>query len=268
VSPASAPRPQKSPRQKSAIEKGSGSRAGLVAKLVAGVAALAAVLLLGRFAGGYLPGFAAWVKSLGVWGPVVFILGYAVACVLFLPGSILTLAAGVVFGLIRGTLFAFSGAFLGSAAAFLVARYLARGAIEKRLADKPRFAAIDRAVGKDGFKIVALLRLSPLLPFNLLNYALGLTKVRFGAYLAAAVAMLPGTLLYVYYGTLLGDLAKLAGGAKIERGPEQWVFLGVGLVATIAASVVIGRKARQALQENVGGDDHQADGDREEKRHG
>ncbi len=226
-------------------------RGGLLLKILLGAGALVALVLLGRQAGAYLPAFAAWVQGLGVWGPLVFILGYAVACVAFLPGSVLTLAAGVVFGLARGTLYAFIGASLGAALAFLVARYLARGAIEKKLEDKPRFKAIDRAVGKDGFKLVALLRLSPVLPFNLLNYALGLTKVRFGAYVAASLAMLPGTLLYVYYGTLLGDLAKLAGGAKIERGAEQWVFLGIGLAATLAASWYIGRKAKQALAESV-----------------
>jgi uncharacterized membrane protein YdjX (TVP38/TMEM64 family) len=224
---------------------------GLALKIVVGVAALAALLFLGKQAGGYLPQFAAWVQSLGVWGPVVFIVGYAVAAVAFLPGSVLTLAAGIVFGLAYGTLYAFLGATLGASLAFLTARYLARSAIEKKLEGKPKFKAIDRAVGREGFKIVAMLRLSPILPFNLLNYALGLTKVPFLSYLLACFAMLPGTLLYVYYGTLLGDLAKLAGGAKVERGAEQWVFLGVGLVATLAVSVFLAKKAKKAIDEEV-----------------
>ena len=173
------------------------SPAKTVAIVVAALAGLALLLWLGRKGGQYTPRFAAWVDGLGVWGPIVFILGYMVAAVAFIPGSLLTLAAGAIFGLVRGTAFTFVGATLGAAAAFLVARYAARGAVEKKIAGNARFAAIDRAVGREGFKIVALLRLSPVFPFNLLNYSLGLTKVRFLDYLLASVAMLPGTLLYV-----------------------------------------------------------------------
>ncbi len=220
------------------------------------LALLAAVVVLLKTYGGQTAGaltrFAAWVESLGVWGPVVFILGYGAATVAFLPGSILTLAAGIVFGLAFGTVWAFLGATLGSCLAFLVARYLARGWVEKKIEGNPKFRAIDRAVGREGWKIVALLRLSPVLPFNLLNYGLGLTKVPFWEYAGASIAMLPGTLLYVYYGTLLGDLAKLAGGAKIERGAAGWVFLIGGLVATLVVSVFVAKKAKQAIAEEVG----------------
>src|ERR1700690_3963469 len=144
-----------------------------LARIALGAAAVAIVLVLAGRAGAYLPAFAEWVNGLGLWGPVVFILGYAVATVAFLPGAILTLAAGAVFGVGAGVAYVFIAAVLGSCAAFLVARYLARGAIERRLAGNPRFAAIDRAVGAQGRKIVFLLRLSPVFPFNLVNYALG-----------------------------------------------------------------------------------------------
>ena len=112
----------------------------------------------------------------------------------------------------------FVGASLGAIAAFLVARYVARRAIERRLAGHPRFAALDRAIEKEGRKIVFLLRLSPVFPFVFLNYALGLTRVRFADYALACFGMLPGTLLYVYYGKVVGDVAALAAGAAAERG--------------------------------------------------
>src|SRR5262249_40158422 len=151
------------------------------------VAAVVGLIFIGRYVGGYLPTFITWVNSLGVWGPVVFIVGYVVAAVAFVPGSVLTLAAGAIFGLAKGVVIVFIAAVLGSAAAFLVSRYVARGAIERRLAGNTRFAAIDRAVGAQGRKIVFLLRLSPVFPFNLLNYGLGLTKVSFADFLVASI---------------------------------------------------------------------------------
>ncbi|MEA2694366.1 MAG: hypothetical protein QOJ16_3753 [Acidobacteriota bacterium] len=218
--------------------------------LVAAVV-VAALFLLGRQAGQYVPRFAQWVASLGIWGPVVFILGYMVATIAFAPGVILTLAAGAIFGIVRGTLYTFVGATLGACAAFLVARYAARRAIEKKIAGNPRFAAIDRAVAQQGLKIVALLRLSPVFPFNLLNYALGLTQVRFVDYLLACFAMLPGTLLYVYYGHAAGSLAEAAGG-HIQKGTAYWVSLGIGLAATLVVTTIITRLASRALKEQIG----------------
>jgi uncharacterized membrane protein YdjX (TVP38/TMEM64 family) len=179
------------------------------------------------------------------------VLAYAVATVAFLPGSLLTLAAGAVFGIAEGTLWAFLGALLGSSASFLIARYAARGWVEKKIEGRPRFQAVDRAVGREGAKVVALLRLSPVFPFNLLNYALGLTGVKFRHYLVASLAMLPGTLLYVYYGKVGGDLVTAAGGAG-EKTIWDWVLLGVGLAATVVVTVLIARKAKAALEEEVG----------------
>jgi uncharacterized membrane protein YdjX (TVP38/TMEM64 family) len=231
------------------------SKGKLVLYVVIGIALLAGLILLGRQAGGYVPRFAQWVESLGVWGPVVFILGYAVAAVAFIPGSLLTLAAGAIFGLAKGTIYTLIGATLGASAAFLVARYGARRTIERRIAGNARFAAIDKAVGREGFKIVALLRLSPIFPFNLLNYSLGLTKVTFLQYLAASIAMLPGTLLYVYYGKAAGSLAAVAGGAGIgketDKGTGYWVVLGVGLLATIVVTTFVTRLAGKALRQEI-----------------
>jgi uncharacterized membrane protein YdjX (TVP38/TMEM64 family) len=220
-----------------------------LAKLALGAVAIAIVLLLARRAGAYLPAFAEWVNGLGLWGPAVFIVGYALATVAFLPGSLLTLAAGAIFGVGRGVAYVFIAAVLGSSAAFLIARYIARRAVERRLAGNPRFAAVDRAVGAQGRKIVFLLRLSPVFPFNLLNYALGLTQVRFVDYLIASVGMLPGTLLYVYSGKLAGDVAALAGGAAVQKGTGYYAVLATGLVATVVVTMVITRTARKALSD-------------------
>lgn len=223
-----------------------------VGKIAGGIVAVAALVVLGREAGAYVPQFAQWVNDLGVWGPLAFVLGYAVATVAFVPGSLLTLAAGAIFGLAKGTVYVFIAAVLGSSAAFLVSRYVARAAIEHRIANNARFAAIDRAIGKEGFKIVALLRLSPVFPFNLLNYALGLTRVRFSDYVMAAVGMVPGTLLYVYYGKLAGDVAALAGGAAPEKGVGYYAVLVLGLVATAVVTTLVTRTARRALEEATG----------------
>jgi uncharacterized membrane protein YdjX (TVP38/TMEM64 family) len=223
-------------------------RASLV-RIALAAALLAALVLLGRAAGGQLPRFAAWVDGLGVWGSVVFVVGYAFATVALVPGSLLTLAAGALFGLAWGVVYVFIAAVLGASAAFLVSRYLARSAVERRLAGNARFAAIDRAVGAEGRKIVFLLRLSPVFPFNLLNYGLGLTRVRFVDYLVASFGMIPGTILYVYYGKLAGDVAALAGGAPAARGTGYWTVLVLGLVATVVATTMVTRTARRALRD-------------------
>ena len=221
-------------------------------QIALGVAVLAALVLLGRQAGGWLVAFAGWVNGLGAWGPIVFIAGYVAAAVAFVPGVLLTLAAGALFGLVWGVVYVFVAAVLGSSAAFLIGRYVARAAVERRIAGNPRFAAIDRAVGAEGRKIVFLLRLSPVFPFNLLNYALGLTRVRFIDYLVASVGMLPGTVLYVYSGKLLGDVSALAGGAAVEKGAGYYAVVVLGLLATVAVTVVVTRTARRALREATG----------------
>lgn len=212
------------------------------------VAVVLAALLLGRRAATLLPALTEQVARLGVWGPVVYVALYVLGAVLLIPGSVLTLAAGVLFGLVRGTALVLLAATLGAAAAFLVARYLARGYIERRIGTG-RLAAVDRALARDGFRLVLLLRLTPVVPYSLLNYSLGLTGVRFRDFVLASVGMLPGTLLYVYYGKVAGDLAALAGGQPVPRDAAYWATIGVGLAATIAVTVLVTRIARRALRE-------------------
>jgi uncharacterized membrane protein YdjX (TVP38/TMEM64 family) len=197
---------------------------------------------------GQVLAFAQWVKTLGPWGPLVFIAGYVVAVVGFVPASLLTIGAGTIFGVVAGTAWVFVAASLGACAAFALARTVARGAVERRILANPRFAAIDRAIAKDGRKIAVLLRLSPVIPFALLNYALGLTRIRFADYAIACIAMLPGTLLYVYIGSLVGDLAAVAAGSAASEGEGlQRAFKLAGLAVTAFVTVMITRIARRAL---------------------
>ncbi len=137
---------------------------------------------------------------------MIFVIAYAVACVAFVPGSLLTPGAGAVFGPVVGSVCASLGSTAGASLAFLVGRFVARDAVARRIAGNPRFRAVDDAIAREGWKIVLLLRLSPLFPFVFLNYALGLTRVRFRDYVVASwIGMMPGTVLYVYLGSVLGE---------------------------------------------------------------
>ncbi len=224
------------------------------ASIVTGLVILAAVgalFVAGGRAAAVLPQLAEWVSARGAAAPLFFVVIYIVATVLLVPGSLLTLAAGALFGLWRGTLIVLVAASAGATAAFLIARYIARERVAHRVARDPRFQAIDRAIGAAGLRIVVLLRLSPVVPFNLLNYALGITSVRLRDFLVACLAMLPGTLLYVYYGRVIGDVAALAAGAGRERDARYFVLLAVGLAATIAVTALLTRIARRELARNA-----------------
>jgi uncharacterized membrane protein YdjX (TVP38/TMEM64 family) len=223
----------------------SSARRWLALLLIA--AALVLLLLVGRELARLVPRFAGWVQSLGTLAPIGFLLGYVLGTVLFVPGSVLTLVAGAVFGLVGGTAIAFGGATLGATLAFLIARYLARERVERRIARDPRFKALDSSIRARGGRIAFLLRLSPVFPFNLLNYALGLTSIRLIDFLLASVGMLPGTVLYVYSGKVLGDVARAASGAAPPRGAPYYLLLGLGLAATLAVTLVVTRLAKRAL---------------------
>ncbi len=210
---------------------------------------LAGLLVVGRSAADAIPAFAGWIDRLGIWGPIVFVVGYAVACVALVPASILTLAAGALFGLGLGIVLVLAGATLGATASFLLGRYVARGTVERWLARDRRLAAIDTVVGNDGRRIVLLMRLSPVFPFSALNYALGLTRLRLTDFLVAMAGIIPGTTLYVYSGTVAGAVAVAAAGNGPERGLASYSVLALGLVATLVVTVLITRAARRALKE-------------------
>ena len=195
----------------------------------------------------YLSRFLAWVQGIGPWGAVLLGAAYIPAALLFVPGSLLTLGAGFAFGVGLGTVAVSIGSTLGASAAFLAGRTLARGFIETKISSNSRFRAIDQAVKQEGFKIVLLTRLSPVFPFNLLNYAFGLTPVSLRDYfLASWIGMLPGTVMYVYLGSAAKTLADLAAG-KVQGGTGQQVLFGVGLVTTVAVTVAVTRVAKRAL---------------------
>src|SRR5947199_7173169 len=189
-----------------------------------------------------------WIGKLGPWGPVIFVGVYVVATVFFVPGSVLTLGAGAVFGVCLGSVCVSISATLGATAAFLVGRYLARDAIARKIEKNEKFATIDRAVADEGWKIVLLTRLSPVFPFTLLNYAFGLTRVKLSHYvLASWLGMIPGTVMYVY----LGSLVNIGAGHR-QLTTGEWVLYGVGLLATVVVTVFVTRLARRALAKKIG----------------
>jgi len=193
-----------------------------------------------------------WIQGLGIWGAVLVGSVYIPACVLFIPGSILTLAAGFLFGVARGMVTVVTGSTLGACAAFLVGRTLARDWVAQMVASNRKFAAIDHAVGRQGFKIVLLTRLCPIFPFNLLNYAFGLTKVRFVGYaFGSLIGMLPGTLMYVWFGAGLRSVAQVAAD-DVDTGTAGTVFFWAGLAMAVLVMAVITRIARNALRKTVG----------------
>jgi uncharacterized membrane protein YdjX (TVP38/TMEM64 family) len=182
-----------------------------------------------------------WIVGLGFAGIVIFAAIYVVGAVVLAPEAVLTIAAGFAWGL-WGFPIVLLAATIGAALAFLIARYAAREKIRRLLEHRRNLAAIDKTVAEEGWKIVALLRLSPVIPFNLQNYLFGVTAIPFPHFVAATFAgIIPGTALYIY----LGALGNTAG----EGGPAKWVFFGVGLLATVVVVILVTRKARAKLRE-------------------
>jgi pyruvate/2-oxoglutarate dehydrogenase complex dihydrolipoamide dehydrogenase (E3) component/uncharacterized membrane protein YdjX (TVP38/TMEM64 family) len=197
----------------------------------------------------YLLAFVSWIRGAGLAGMAVFALAYVVACVFFLPAFILTFGAGFAYGVALGSLLVWISASAGATVAFLLGRTVARDAIGRRVAANARFAAIDRAVGREGLKIVFLTRLSPVFPFTLLNYAYGLTKVSFRDFVAGTFAgMIPGVVMYVYLGSLFTSVSEIAAGST-SGGLAKQLFWWFGLLVTIGVAVFVGRVAKRALDE-------------------
>ena len=189
----------------------------------------------------------AWIEDLNVLGPIVFGIIYIIATIAFVPGLILTIAAGALFGLVRGTIVVSISSVIGASLAFLIARYLARKRVEAKAKESGKFAAIDEAIDEGGWKIVAMLRLSPAVPFNLQNYLYGLTSIKFWQYvLTSWIAMLPGTFMYVYIG-YIGQQAATEDTAKTG----QLVLTIIGFVATALVTVYITFLAKKKLDEQT-----------------
>jgi uncharacterized membrane protein YdjX (TVP38/TMEM64 family) len=191
--------------------------------------------------------FAHWVQSLGPWGPVAFVIGYTAITLAVMPAFLLTLAAGAIWGFWFGLLLAMTGAISGATCAFLGARSVFRKYVQRYVNRHPRLIAIDRAVEQEGARLVFLLRLSPAVPFVLLNYVLGVSRITLREHFLGLCGMVPTAAMYVYAGKVAGDLTALATGAATPRGTAYYVLLSLGLLATVAASVLVTRAARRAL---------------------
>jgi uncharacterized membrane protein YdjX (TVP38/TMEM64 family) len=200
--------------------------------------------------GDWLRSLLAWAERLGPWGPVLLVGLYVVAGVLLLPGSILTVGAGFLYGVPLAFLIVWIANTLGACTAFLVGRTIARDWVARRVARSEKFATLDEAVKENGFKIVLLTRLSPAFPYNFLNYAFGVSKIRFRQYaIATWLGLIPGILMYVYIGASLRPFVRAVADVEVNAQPT-WayhVFFWFGLAITVVVVVVTTRIARRAL---------------------
>jgi uncharacterized membrane protein YdjX (TVP38/TMEM64 family) len=232
---------------KLAVAAGCGKRrpwlwAGLGLVLAGGLAVSLACPI-----GEWVASFQHWILGLGAWGIAVFALLFMATTVVLAPDWPLSIAAGFVYGFwaLPVVLVAATGA---ATVSFLAARYVVRDRVRALLVGRPRLQAIDRAVAEEGWKIVALLRLSPAVPFNLQNYLFGATAVPLSHYVAAtAIGIVPGSLLYVYLG-VLGNAARHGSG---DGACLEWLLSGTGLLATLAAAILVARKAKAKLDETA-----------------
>ncbi|MEM1171552.1 MAG: TVP38/TMEM64 family protein [Cyanobacteria bacterium P01_H01_bin.35] len=195
-----------------------------------------------------------WVESLGFWSPITFIIIYNLATLLLIPGSVLTLGGGVIFGVFWGSIYVFLASTLGATIAFLIGRYISRDWVYQQLSQHPKFKAIDIAVGNEGFKIVFLTRLCPLFPFNFLNYAFGVMQVSLKDYILGSLGMIPATVMYVYLGSLICDIALIGTSQEptsftIEI--TKWIIKIVGLIATIVVTIYVTRLAKKAFEQSI-----------------
>ncbi|PHJ62836.1 SNARE associated Golgi family protein [Nostoc linckia z18] len=195
-----------------------------------------------------------WVESLGIFGPIAYIVIYNLATLLFIPGSLLTLKGGCLFGVFWGSVYVLIAAIIGATLAFLIGRHFSQNWVYRQMEKYPKFKAIDLAVAKEGWKIVLLTRLSPLFPFNLLNYAFGVTQVSLKDYILGSFGIIPGTVMYVYIGSLAGNIAMI----NISHQPStpetqiwQWIMRIIGLIATVAVTVYMTKIAQKALAQSV-----------------
>lgn len=190
-----------------------------------------------------------WILSLGAWGPIVYIFLYSGAVVLALPGSVITVMGGVLFGSVVGVLTVSVGSTLGATFAFIISRNVARDAIAHKFAARKKFRQLDQLTKEHGAIIVAITRLVPLFPFNLLNYGFGLTKVPLWTYVFWSwVCMLPGTILYV--------VGADAVASAVSEGRVPWVLIGI-FVVTILIIAVLVKQARKKLKPKEGAADNE-----------
>lgn len=198
---------------------------------------------------GFLQGILVWIKDLGLFGVLAFIVIYNLATVLFIPGSLLTLGGGALYGMFWGVVYVFIASTLGATIAFLIGRYFARGWVSQKFRNNLVFRAVDAAIAKEGFKIVFLARLLPIFPFNMLNYIFGITRVALKDYILGSIGMIPATIMYVYLGSLAVDISMISTQSLTESNAMQWTVRIVGLIATVLMSAYIAYLARRTLRQ-------------------
>ncbi|MEO0926507.1 MAG: TVP38/TMEM64 family protein [Cyanobacteria bacterium J06643_13] len=193
----------------------------------------------------------AWIQNLGGVGGIIFVLLYVVATICLIPGSILTLGAGALFGVGWGSFYVLMGAIIGETCAFLLGRYLVRDWIDQKIAANKTFVALNRAINREGLKIILLTRLSPVFPFSLLNYAFGITGISLKDYFLGSVGMIPMTITYVYLGSFASELANISEASQLAHPQLQWGLKIFGSLATIVAALYLTQVARQALDKSL-----------------
>lgn len=188
------------------------------------------------------------LTELGPWAPVLFVLLYIAAALTLAPAFLLTVAAGAMFGVWRGSVIVLVGASLGASAVYAVASPLGHSRWMERITRDRRVAAVRAAIVGEGLWVMFLLRLSPLVPYNVLNYALALSGVRYVDFVIALIGMIPAIIMYTYYGKIVGDVAALAAGVSPPRGPEYYALLVAGLIAIVVSTRMVTRAARRAVE--------------------
>lgn len=191
------------------------------------------------------------IQDLGWSGIIAFILLYITATVALIPGSILSLGAGVVFGVVWGSIYVLVGAIIGETCAFLLGRYIARDWISRKIAGNKIFDALNQALNQEGLKIILLTRLSPLFPFSVLNYAFGITGISLKDYFLGSIGLIPMTVTYVYFGSLAEDLTRINEVANLANPELQWAIKIIGFLATLATTIYITGISRKALKQSL-----------------
>ncbi|QUS60161.1 TVP38/TMEM64 family protein [Synechocystis sp. PCC 7339] len=191
------------------------------------------------------------VKNLGWWAPSIYIAAYNLATILLLPGSLLTMKGGCLFGWWWGTIYTTIAAMIGATIAFLIGRHFSRNWVQKKMTKYPKFKLLNAAVKKDGWKIVILTRLSPIFPFNLLNYGFGVTDVSLKDYILGSLAMIPATIAYTYIGSLATGLTTIGDNLNNQTQIIQWSMRLCGLGATVFLIIYLKQWSDKVFQQSL-----------------
>ena len=190
------------------------------------------------------------VRSYGPWGPVIFVVAYVAATIVLIPSTALTLAAGYLYGPKYGTALVSLAGTIGASLAFLISRYLAQPYAKAKLQQYPKLESIEKQVSAEGVKLVLLLRLAPLVPFTVLNYALGVTDIAFLPYISATwIGKLPGVVASVYVGSTGRSVDAATSGGGIDK--VSFALNAVGVIASVLVTKLLADKASAVLNQQV-----------------